>query len=136
MKNSLFAFFSACILFFSTFCASMNAQKLPLQPVCGDSLILDDFFWNGILDTISAKQPHVKPYLYNAENKLLKKVPALDKKWQQTVQKMSLTGAPVGLEGTDKGAEAAIKIAEQSSLLGLLTGKSQYVDVLERALYN
>lgn len=114
-----------------------NAKvKMPLEPVCGDSVSVCDFFWYDLLDMIKQKYPSVKSYEVKSLHKSDKQIEKMQIQWQKRLSKMSLTGCLRGLESSKASLSSAIKTARRSSDLAMLTGEGKYVDLLERALCN
>lgn len=131
MRRTLFVI----TLFFVVAMGNGHAQKA-LKPVCGDSILVDDFFWYDMLDTVPKLYPDAQPYFFDRVDKLLENPEQLQKDFSSLEDRISLTGCESGIQSLKQRYNSAKKVAVQSMAMALHTRKAQYFDYCERAMYN
>ncbi len=113
----------------------VQAQK-PLKIVNTDSIIVEDFFWFDMLDSIAVLYPQLKAEQLDITPKVLKKYSKLNKSFDELEPRLSLTGCEKGLLKSHQRQASAQNIVRQSFQLALITRQAKYFDYCERALFN
>lgn len=128
---SKFTFFiSLSMLCLST----LQAQK-PLRTVHPDSVTLDDFFWLEMVDSALTLCPSLqsRPVAIKPE---MSQLPKLQAAYRHLEPRISLTGCEKGLTDAAGRFKSAADVAMRAFELTLLTRRSSYFDICERAMFN
>ena len=136
--------FAIVALFTFTFTPLLLAQNgellpsppptFPLTPVPADSIVIDDFFWNGQFQFVKQAFPQLKATPWTITEKDIKKTQKQIAKWPQLCKEIHITGH---IPSSKKHPlYSAVSIAQSNALMGLITGEGKYLDLTERAYYN
>lgn len=133
--RTLFLLLSAGL--FAAYAYGQRNGLYPVTPVCPDSVVDDSFFWSEARDSaVKADGPGTgyPPLRTLRSERDLKKALL---KWDERRTRLNLLGGCGLPEDSPAGQGAsAIETAHDSWTLFLATGKAEYIDVFERAMYN
>lgn len=131
----MYKLLSLIFLFLLGTTAETHAQtgtplQLPLQPVCVDSVSIEDFFWYGQLQEVKKNYPDLKPWTTKATKGDTKKKRKLHTQWERGIKRLGPTATVAGDNSPDE-VKAADETARLSARLNLATGDGKYANMFE-----
>lgn len=104
--------------------------RLPLQPVCVDSVSIEDFFWYGQLQEVKKNFPNLKPSTLKPQKGDTKKWQKLNVQWEKGIKLLGPTATAAGGTSPDE-VKAADETARLSARLNFATAQGKYANMFE-----